>query len=258
LARQIRLHILEESFRAHKGHIGSCLSIADIAAALVRTARGITSCSPDRDRVILSKGHAALAWYAALCAEGYLARDVLAGYATDGSLLGTHPDCRQLGIDFSTGSLGQGIGFGVGCALASQIRGDSFRTFVVLSDAELNEGSTWESLLLAAHLSLSTLTVVLDDNGQQALGQTRRILGMGDLFTYLNGLGWNVLEIDGHDPDVLAQALESTGHLGPRLFRARTVSGRGVSFMEGSVDWHYLPLSTAQHAQAKREVGAEE
>ena len=176
VAQKIRVRVLEASHRAHKGHIGSALSICEIAAVISGIARGLGTQNASRDRVVLSKGHAALAWYSALEQVGVITTDTLKTYMCDGSLLGTHPDPELKGVDFMTGSLGQGIGYGVGAALAGRLAKDERRSFVVLSDSELNEGSTWESAALAGQLKLKNLKVFLDLNGQQALGKTKDIL----------------------------------------------------------------------------------
>lgn len=257
-ARRIRLDVVRSSYTAGKGHIGSCLSIVDIALAISDVVRGLGTRQVDRDRVVLSKGHAALTWYCTLAARDVLPRDVLASFGKDGSRLGTHPDRALEGVDFSTGSLGQGVGFAVGAALGARLTGRPSRVFVVMSDAELNEGSTWESLMLAAQLRLSNLVVVLDRNDQQALGKSDTILATGALDLYLESLGWSTVTVDGHDAEVIRKAIQEAPRDQPRFVSAITVSGYGVSFMEGSVDWHYLPLNEEQYRQAMMELGGAE
>jgi len=175
----IRKIILEQSFRAHVGHIGSALSVSDIIAALYSSVLKITSPNdPNRDRFILSNGHTVLALYAALYLRGWISETELNSYCSDGSYLGVHPEHRVNGVDFCTGSLGQGLPFGAGAALAARFQQSSRRVFVLLSDAECNEGSVWEAVMFAAHHHLSNLIAIIDLNGQQALGYTKNVLNL--------------------------------------------------------------------------------
>jgi len=259
LAQKIRSKVLEISYNAHKGHIGSALSICEIVAVVASNAEGIGTQNTSRDRVVLSKGHAALAWYSALEQVGVITTDTLKTYMCDGSLLGTHPDPELEGVDFMTGSLGQGIGYGVGAALAGRLAKDERRSFVVLSDSELNEGSTWESAALAGQLKLKNLKVFLDLNGQQALGRTKDILPTSAAIGAWELFGWNVSRVNGHSTSELHQCLETHESLGtgPLLVVASTISGKGVSFMEGEVKWHYLPLSEDEYGRAIDQVDRE-
>jgi transketolase len=252
----IRRIVLEESKRAGVGHIGSALSIADILAALYGgVIDGAGSDDPDRDRFILSKGHAALALYAALHLSGNLSRDELRTYCGDGSRLGVHPDHRLRGIDFSTGSLGHGLAMGAGAALAARIQGSERRTYVLVSDAECNEGSLWEAVMFAGHHHLANLTAIVDMNGQQALGYTAEVLSGGDPGDRWGSFGWEVRELDGHDAPAIVSALGSPpASDGPRVLIARTVFGRGVSYMEGRIKWHYSPMSDSEYTLALQEV----
>ncbi len=258
-AKAIRLLILEESMRAQVGHIASALSIADIVAVLFDSVLHLPSIDdPNRDRFILSKGHAALALYAALHLKGIIGRDQLATFCTDGSLLGVHPEYELDGVEFSTGSLGHGLSLGAGVALGARLRGARTRAFVLLSDAELNEGSTWEAVMFAGHHRLSNLVAIVDDNGQQALGPARRILDLQPLDEKWRAFGWEPRTVDGHDRGQLRAALEGAGRDGERPVAviARTVAGKGVSFMERRFEWHYLPLNAEQYRAAVREVEA--
>jgi transketolase len=255
LAQEIRRRIIEESYRARVGHIGSALCIADILAVMFGEALRLDGGS-DRDRLVLSKGHAALALYSALTASGAMAPEVLADFCTDGTALGAHPEHVVDGIDFSTGSLGHGVSVGAGAALAARLDGSQRRVFVVISDAELNEGSVWEAAMFAAQQKLGRLVVVLDLNGQQALGFTREVLDLAPVAELWRQFGWSVDEIDGHDVDQLSRALaiDPGVHAPPRLVLARTVFGKGVSFMESRIEWHYLPMSDEHFAQAVEEL----
>lgn len=256
---QIRKIVIDESKRAYVGHIGSSLSIADIIAVLFNgVLRHPGTDEEGRDRFILSKGHAALALYAALHLKGILTRDQLQTYCCDGSLLGVHPEHQLKGIDFSTGSLGHGLAIGAGVALAARMQSADYRCFVLVSDAECNEGSLWETVMFAGHHKLSNLVAIIDDNGQQALGKTKDILDLSPLGDKWRAFGWSVHEVDGHNPDELRTALEGlpTGDGPPHVIHAHTISGKGVSFMEGKVDWHYLPLSDEQYNQALDDLEA--
>lgn len=254
---EIRRIIIEESKRANVGHIGSALSVADIIAVLFGgELRAVGTDDPDRDRFILSKGHAALALYAALFLRGMLSANQLRTYCSDGSRLGVHPEHHLEGIDFSTGSLGLGLSFGAGAALAARLSRRSYRSFVLVSDAECNEGSLWETVMFAGHHGLSNLIAIVDNNGQQALGKTRDVIDLAPLGDKWRAFGWDVHEIDGHD---IARLQATLANLDPRSGRpsvviAHTVCGKGVSFMEGKVEWHYLPLSDEQYARALSEL----
>jgi transketolase len=256
LARQIRLAILTGSKRANVGHVGSALSIVEIIAALYgRVLRIDAPDDPDRDRFILSKGHAALAVYAALRARGWIDDETLSSYCSDGTLAGTHPDHELSGIDFSTGSLGQGLSFGAGAALAARLQGSERRVFVLVSDAECNEGSTWESVMFAAQHRLSNLVAIVDLNGQQALDHTHRILDLSPLETRWTAFGWQAHVVDGHDLTELCRTLaDDDSSEAPRVIVARTVFGKGVSFMERKIKWHYVPMDDEEYRQALAQV----
>ena len=256
-AQSTREKVLKIAKLAHKGHIGSALSICEIVVAILASAHGVGSKENNRSRIVLSKGHAALAYYAALNVFGIVSDDELSSYCVNGTKFGTHPDAIQVGTDFMTGSLGQGIGFGVGCAMASKIQERASQTFVVLSDSELNEGSTWESLYIAGHNNLNSLVVVLDLNGQQAMGKTKDVLRLDGLPNQLEMVGWNLLSTDGHDVEKMAQAFSRKldDNSKPLLVIAETIAGKGISFMEGKVEWHYLPQTDEQHLQALEEIG---
>ncbi len=254
----IRNIILDQSYRAKVGHIGSSLSIADIIAAIycnvMRT--GQQPDDPERDRFVLSKGHASLALYSALHLRGLLAADTLNQYCADGTVLGVHPEHTVPGIDFSTGSLGQGLSMGVGAALAARMQASPRRVFVVLSDGECNEGAIWEAAAFAAHHQLANLTAVVDVNGQQAFGYTQDVLNMGPLADKWRAFGWDVHEVNGHDIDAMTLIMRNLPASGPpHMLIARTTFGKGVSFMENQIQWHYWPMNEAQYRQAKAEVG---
>lgn len=257
LARRVRVLVLEESRRANVGHIGSALSIADLLAALYgEVLAGNQADDADRDRFILSKGHAALALYSVLHLSGTLTREQLRSYCGDGSLLGVHPDRDLAGVDFTTGSLGHGLSMGAGAALAGRMLESRRRVFVLMSDAECNEGSVWEAVMFAAHHSLSNLIAIVDANGQQALGYTKDVLDLNPLAHRWRAFGWEARRVDGHDPDDLAKQIASLDVLAgpPHVLIAETVFGKGVSFMEHQIRWHYLPMSDDEYHQALGEV----
>lgn len=253
--------ILEQSMRAHKGHIGSALSIADLVAALFSgVLRADDPRSNERDRFILSKGHAALALFAALYLSGKITERQLNSFCENGTLLGVHPDAALPGVDFSTGSLGQGLSYGAGCALAARLQNSSRTVFVLVSDAECDEGSLWEAVMFAAHHHLDNLVAIVDVNGQQALGNTREILDLSPLASKWQSFGWNVCDVDGHDVKAIQNALRAAanGKQGkPHVLLARTVSGCGVSFMERQIKWHYWPMSDTEFRQAMAEIGTQ-
>ena len=254
---KLRRIILHQSKRANVGHIGSALSIADILVALYGGVLRIDSPSdPDRDRFILSKGHAALALYGALHLRGWLDEEQLNTYCADGTLLGVHPEHALTGVDFTTGSLGHGLSMGAGAALAARLSGSERRVFVLVSDAELNEGSLWESVMFAAHHELSNLTAIVDVNGQQALGYTRDVLSLAPLDERWRAFGWSTHEVDGHDVEAIQRAAASPElpSSQPRVLLARTTFGKGVSYMENQIKWHYWPMSDSEYQQALAET----
>ncbi len=243
------------------GHVGSCLSIADIVTALYGGILHLPALDdPERDRFILSKGHAALALYAALQARGWIGEDQLSSYCANGSLLSGHPEHHLDGIELSTGSLGHGLSVGAGVALAARLRGSGYRVFVLMSDAECNEGSVWEAAMFAAHHRLSNLVAIIDDNGQQALGRSVDVLDLQPLADRWAAFGWDAQVADGHDPVELAAHVEGldTSEGPPHVLVARTVFGKGVSYMEHKVEWHYWPMSEDDYARALAELSAAE
>lgn len=260
IARNIRSLIIEHSYNARVGHIGSALSIADIVAVLFNDILALSQVDdPLRDRFILSKGHAALALYAALHQRGVVTEEQLRTYCADGTLLSVHPDFHLPGVDFSTGSLGNGLGVGAGMAFGARLRQHGHKVFVLVSDAECNEGSLWEAVMFAAHHRLSNLIAIVDNNAQQAMGATREILDMRPLDQKWRSFGWTVHVVDGHSATQLASVLAETRRQVsvPSVVIANTVMGRGVSFMENDMRWHYLPLTGAQYVQALEEVALE-
>ena len=268
---QIRRIVLEHSKRANVGHIGSAMCVADILAVLYGEILEIPApAAPDRDRFVLSKGHAALALYATLALRGFIERAALDTYCGDDTRLAVHPEIGLPGVDFCSGSLGHGLSMATGAALAARMQSSRRRVYCLISDAECNEGSTWEAAMFAAHHRLTNLTVIVDENGQQAFGLTRDVMEQTNLGDRWAAFGWEVLRVDGHDTRALAAALRPRGAERPRAVMAQTVLGKGVSFMEeghaitqthiskNRINWHYLPMSDAEYAQALAELGSEQ
>lgn len=259
LARIVRREALRMVHRARASHIGSALSIADIVAVLYGGVMNVDPQDPrlaTRDRFILSKGHACVAVYAALAARGFFPEAELLRYGQDHSDLMNHISHKVPGVEFSTGSLGHGLPFGVGKALAAKRRGADWRTFVVLSDGEWGEGSNWEACLFAAHHRLDNLVAIIDYNNLQSLTTVADTLGIEPLADKLAAFGWAVRELDGHDHGALAAALSATPWTAgkPSVVIAHTTKGKGVSFMENSVKWHYSSPNDAQLEQALAEL----
>ena len=257
---KIRRIILEQAKRANVGHIGSALSVADIIAALYFNVLNIPEPEdPDRDRFILSKGHSALAVYAALHLKDWMTDKELNTYCSDGSLLSVHPEHSLKGIDFSTGSLGQGLSIGAGAALAARHQRSTRRVFVLISDAECNEGSIWEAVMFAAHHKLSNLIVIVDLNGQQAMGYTNQVLDISPMRKLWTAFGWDVHEVDGHNVTEITNTISGidTTASAPQVLISHTVCGKGVSYMEGEIKWHYWPMSDDDYQQALKDIGGE-
>ena len=253
--RRIRLGVLAAAQRAHVGHIGSALSVAELVAAIYEVRRDLPVDHPDRDRVVLSKGHAALALFTVLRERGVLTDADIESYCQDGGLLGVHPEHHVPGIDFSTGSLGHGLPIAVGAAMAARMQRSSRRVFALLSDAECNEGSIWEAAMSAGHHRLGNLSVLVDLNGQQALGYLDEVSRVDDMAARWRAFGWDAVDVDGHDVEALVLSLRRPSDQ-PKVIVAHTTFGAGVDFMENRIEWHYLPMSDAQYASAVAQLEA--
>lgn len=256
-ATSIRRIILERAYQAQVGHIGSALSVTEITAALYSTVLNIPHPThSQRDHFILSKGHAALALYAAFFLKGWISAETLNTYAADDTLLGIHPEQNLPGVEFATGSLGMGISYSVGAALAAKLQNDHRRVFVLISDAECNEGLTWEAAMFAAQHQLDNLHIIIDLNGQQALGPTAHILNNASMRERWQSFGWDVREIDGHSCEAIINAVQTceTEKGRPHALIAHTTFGKGVSFMENQLKWHYWPMTAEEYRQALDEL----
>lgn len=258
IAKDVRKTILKISYDAQVGHVGSALSVVDILVALyfnILKTNPQHPTHPSRDRFILSKGHAAPALYAVLYKKGYLTKKTLQQYCRDGGLLEEHPTHNVSGIEVSTGSLGHGLSIGTGMALSAKIQDKSHRVFVLISDAELDEGETWSAVLSAAHYSLDNLFVLIDYNKVQALGKVAEILNVEPLAEKFQAFGWNVIEVDGHNISMIIGTVQKTTQYNrPTVIICHTIRGKGVSFMEHAIQWHYLSPSREHFDKALKEL----
>jgi len=255
VAADLRYQVIQMSHQAKTPHLGSSLSCIDIlVAAYWRILRldPQNPASPDRDRFVLSKGHAAPALYVALAARGFFPPGFLDSFAQKGGHLPEQPapGCAP-GVELATGSLGHGLPVGCGFALAGQIRSQSYRTIVVLSDGECNEGSVWEAALFASAKQLGKLTVVVDYNKWQATGRSDEVLGLPPLREKWASFGWDAVEVDGHD--ISAMEGDSSPRGRPKAIIAHTIKGKGIPFMEDDNNWHYR-IPNAAEVEASAEI----
>ncbi|MEW6034419.1 MAG: transketolase [Chloroflexota bacterium] len=260
IARRLRRYVIAMTAKAGSGHPGGSLSAADIVAALyfrVLRHNPAEPRWPDRDRFILSKGHAAPVLYAALAESGYFPLEELLTLRQLGSRLQGHPDMTLTpGVEMSSGSLGQGLSFGVGVALAGRLDRRGYRVYVLLGDGECDEGQVWEAAMAAAHFKLDNLTAIVDHNGQQLDGNCCDIMGLEPLADKWRAFGWNVLEIDGHSMEQVVTSLEEAGRVKrkPTVVIAHTVKGKGVSFMERNLNFHGKAPTAEEAERALKEL----
>ncbi len=260
-ARTIRKHIIKMIYTAGSGHPGGSLSAADILTALYFNVMRHNSKKPkweDRDRFILSKGHAAPALYATLATSGYFPVEELLTLRKLGSRLQGHPDMRKLpGVEASTGSEGQGLSIGVGMALHAKLNRKAYRVYVMIGDGENDCGQIWEAAMSGAHFKTDNLTAILDRNGLQLDGSTRQIMDIEPLVDKWKSFGWKVIEISGHSFREILNAFNHAKNVKgkPTIIIAHTVKGKGVSFMEGNVSFHGKPPSKEEYEQAMKELG---
>jgi len=261
LARHVRRHVLHMVHRARASHVGTCLSIADILAVLYADVLAIDAAAPaasDRDRFVLSKGHGGAALYAVLAERGFFPTAWLDEYCADGSRLAGHATHHGVpGVEVSTGSLGHGLPIASGMALAAKRARRSGRVVALLSDGDCDEGSTWEAALFAPQHRLDNLLAIVDANGIQSFGRVADVLDLEPLADKWRAFRWGVREVDGHDHAALRAAFHAVpfepGR--PSVVIARTVKGKGVSFMENDLAWHYRSPSDEQLAAALAELG---
>lgn len=260
ISKQIRRDIVEMVYRAKSGHPGGSLSIADILTVLYHKEMNVDGNNPkkeDRDRLILSKGHASPALYAALMSKGYISRDLVPEFRKFGSILQGHPDLKKTpGVEMSTGSLGQGLSVANGLAMSSKIFGPNYRVYAILGDGEIQEGQVWEAAMTAGFKKLDNLVAFLDLNNLQIDGDVRKVMDIYPVVDKFKAFNWNVIEIDGHNYEEIINALDkarSTKGM-PTIIIAHTVKGKGVSFMENNPGWHGKAPSEEEFNKAMEEL----
>lgn len=260
IAVELRKTILEMIYTANSGHPGGSLSLADIFTVLYYKEMNIDPGNPqkpDRDRLILSKGHACPVLYGVLAMKGYFPRDVILTLRQLGSILQGHPDMKKVpGVDMTTGSLGQGLSAAVGMAFGQREQGYNARTFCVLGDGELNEGQVWEAAMLANKYKLSNLIAIVDRNNLQLDGTTDQVMPLLSLEEKWKSFGWRVLHVDGHSVEDLISTFDQANAEKelPVCVIADTVKGKGVSFMENVCGWHGKAPSKEEYEAAMREL----
>ena len=260
-AQELRKTVLRMIHAAGSGHTGGSFSCAELLTVLYDAILNVRPDQPHwplRDRFILSKGHAAPALYATLARTGFIDPALLTTLRTTGSLLQGHPVMKIPGVDMSAGSLGMGLSVGVGLALSARLKGESWRTFVLCGDGELNEGQNWEALMAIAKWKLSNLTAIIDRNHVQLDGPEDQIMPLDGLRERIESFGLYVVECNGHDCAALHDALaKAIDYNGPAVVIAETVKGKGVSFMEGQAAWHGKPVDDESFAKAMAELEGE-
>jgi len=255
IAREIRFRTIRNSHLTGTPHLGSCLSCTDLLVWLYWRVLRVDSRNPqhpDRDRFILSKGHAAPVLFQVLAERGFFPLEGLETYGQDGSLFGEHPPTPDHlpGIEAATGSLGHGLPMALGMALAGRLRGLGYHVYAILSDGECNEGSVWESALMAAAQHVANLTIFIDYNKWQATGRSNEVLGLAPLAEKWQAFGWTTSEIDGHSFDAMGEALHTLSSQDrPKAVICNTVKGKGIPFMEDDNNWHYRIPSALEVAQ---------
>jgi transketolase len=263
VARQLRILIIDTAHAAGAGHTGGSLSEVEILTALYFSFLSVDPKRPeweDRDRFILSKGHASLGYYAALALKGYFPIDDLKTFDREDSTLQAHPDMHKCkGVDYSTGSLGQGLSIGIGIALGGFKRSKRFRTVVLLGDGECQEGQVWEAAMFAGARHIPRLIAIVDYNRVQLSSRVDENLSLEPFAIKWEAFGWNVLSADGHNIADLLSVLSRAGAIserGPVVIIANTVKGKGVSFMEGKFEWHGKAPNDQEYAAAMKELGS--
>lgn len=260
IARQIRADVIESLHCAGSGHPGGSLSAVEMLSVLYFYEMNIEPQNPEwqeRDRFVLSKGHAAPTYYAALSERGYFGREELKTLRKFNSRLQGHPDRKKLpGVDMSTGSLGQGISAAVGMACYAKKRNKSFRVYCIIGDGEMQEGQIWEAMMAAAHFRLGNLTVLLDNNNLQIDGFVDQVMSIYPIEEKAKAFGWQVLQTDGHDVQSICQMLETARREQekPTFIICKTTKGKGISYMENQASWHGAAISKEQYETAKAEI----
>lgn len=263
IGNRARQDLVEMIFLSHAGHTGGSLSVIDLLTILYYAVMDIDPQHPaweDRDRLVLSKGHAAPALYVTLMGRGFFSRKYINTLRTFNGILQGHPDMRKTpGIDYTSGSLGNGLGIGNGIALAARLRKATYHTYVILGDGELQEGTVWESAMSTSALGLANLTVIVDNNGLQVEDHTNKIKNLGDLKAKWQSFGFDAIEIDGHNYNELLVTLQKTKepHERPIAIIADTIKGKGISFIEDQIDWHKGNFTEETYMSAIKELKEE-
>lgn len=263
LSRKIRIHALKMTSEGKSSHIGSIFSVADILAVLYEAIMNYDSSDPNwhhRDRFILSKGHAGAGVYAVLAEKGFFSTELLSDHYKNASIFSGHVSHKGIpGVELSTGSLGHGLGVAVGMSLAAKNDYFKHKVYVVISDGECDEGSNWEAIMFASHHKLDNLTVIVDYNKLQSIKSPSETLNLEPFSDKWKSFGWDVVEVDGHDHDEIIRVLSTDSRSEkPRCVIAHTTKGKGVSFMENSVLWHYRSAQGAEFDAALKELENEE
>jgi transketolase len=257
---KLRETILKMAYAGSTVHIGCAFSLVEIMAVLYRKHVHYPENQPDsvtRDYLVLSKGHGVMAQYACLYEKGWLNEQDIADYFSDGTKLKGLSDVHVTGCEVTSGSLGHGLPVATGLALAAKLSGTSQMCYAIVGDGEMNEGTMWESMLFASHQSLDNLMVIVDENGHQAMGTTHDVLNLGDLAAKFNSFGFDVVGVDGHNEaqiDACIERLKTQKNGKPKAIIAKTVKGKGVSFMEDDNIWHYTRLTEATFQAAMAEL----
>ena len=263
LCNKFRKQLIEQLHAIQTGHPGGSLSATEIITTLYFHTMNVSAENvdcPNRDRFILSKGHAAPMLYLALAEKGYFPKEEIKNLRQIDSILQGHPCCSSTpGIELSTGPLGLGLSAGIGMAIGERLSGRDSMVYVLLGDGEIQEGIVWEGVMSAAKFKVDNCIAILDNNGVQLDGKIDEIMPLGDISEKWRAFGWNVIEVDGHDVEAIANALEEAKNTKgkPTLINAKTIKGKGISFMEGENIWHGKPISDGEYKQAMAELGGE-
>lgn len=258
-AKQLRADIIKMLYLSQSGHPGGSLSCVEILMSLYYKAAKVDPSNPqmeDRDRIVLSKGHACPALYAVLSDKGYFPKEDLWNLRQINSHLQGHPDMTKTpGVDINTGSLGQGISIAVGLAMAAKLKKVSYKIFAIIGDGEIQEGLVWEASMAAAHYKLDNFTVMLDHNGLQIDGSNDEVMSLGDIMAKYKAFGFECFKVDGHDIDAIVGALNTSVSGKPKFICCETHKGKGVSFMNNNYGWHGKAPNRDEYITAMKELG---
>jgi transketolase len=262
-AKVLRKTVLDMAYAGSTVHIGCAFSIIELLAVLYRNHLRYPGNNPKalaRDYLVLSKGHGVMAQYACMRELNWLSDEEISHYFADGSDLKGLSDSRILGLEVTSGSLGHGFSVGVGLAMGAMLRHTDQKTYALVGDGEINEGPIWEGALFAAHHNLNNFMAIVDENGFQAMGQTKDVLNLGSIQAKFESFGFEALTIDGHDETAIDEAIKQlwkSKSTSPKALIAKTIKGKGVNFMENNNLWHYTRLNAETYTQALRAVAGE-